>query len=147
MMAKGSAFLDTVGTLVAGLLFGFGLAVSTMIRPESVLDFLSFDDLGLLLVLFSAVAINLLVYQMLPRIFDKSLLGGAFQQRPFQLDRSSWFGGVMFGLGWGICGVCLGPAIAGLGAGNLDLLIALAGIFAGALLHGLWAARRQSMST
>lgn len=97
-MAKGSAFLDTVGTLVAGLLFGFGLAVSTMIRPESVLDFLSFDDLGLLLVLFSAVAINLLVYQMLPRIFDKSLLGGAFQQRPFQLIAAAGSVGSCLGL-------------------------------------------------
>ena len=49
---------------------------------------------------------------------------------------------MLFGLGWGICGVCPGPALAGLGAGNSDLLIALAGIFAGAGLHGLWAGRQ-----
>ncbi len=143
-MAKNSVVLDTFGTLSAGLLFGFGLAVSTMIRPESVLEFLSFSDLGLLVVLLSAVGVNLVVYQLLPRFFDKSILGADFQQRPFQLDRSSFLGGVVFGLGWGICGVCPGPAIAGVGAGNFDLLIALAGIFAGALLHGFWVDRTRS---
>ena len=101
-MAKNSVVLDTFGTLSAGLLFGFGLAVSTMIRPESVLEFLSFSDLGLLIVLLSAVGVNLVVYQLLPRFFDKSILGADFQQRPFQLDRSSFLGGVVFGLGWGI---------------------------------------------
>jgi uncharacterized membrane protein YedE/YeeE len=65
--------------LACGILFGFGLSVSTMIRPEVVLDFLLFRDLGLLLV-----------------------LGGA----------------AIFGTGWGLCGVCPGPAIAGLGVGN-----------------------------
>ncbi len=143
-MAQTSSRLDalaTLATLGSGLLFGFGLAWSTMIRPESVLDFLTFADLGLLFVLGSAVGINLLVYQLVPRWLGRTLLGGAFQQRPFTLDRSALLGGILFGIGWGICGVCPGPALAGLGAGNADLLIALAGIFAGALLHGLWAGR------
>ena len=46
-------------------------------------------------------------------------------------------GSLLFGIGWGLCGVCPGPAIAGLGASNLDLLWALAGIAAGALAQGL----------
>lgn len=134
--------LDTLATLGSGLLFGFGLAWATMIRPESVLDFLTLDDLGLLFVLGSAVGINLLVYQLTPRLFKRPLLGTDFQKRPFTLDRTALLGGILFGIGWGICGVCPGPALAGLGAGNAELLIALAGIFAGALLHGLWAGRQ-----
>lgn len=128
-------------TLASGALFGFGLAWSTMIRPESVLGFLVFDDLGLLLVLGAAVGINLLVYQLLPRLRQRSFLGEPFQQRPFSLDGKALAGGVIFGIGWGLCGVCPGPALAAVGAGSGDLLIALAGIFAGALLHGLWAGR------
>jgi uncharacterized membrane protein YedE/YeeE len=130
--------LDFLFTLVSGLLFGFGLSLSTMIRPESVIDFLNFRDLGLLLVLGSAVTINLVTYQLLPRLRQRSLIGDAFQQRPFKLDRSAILGGILFGLGWGICGVCPGPALAGLGAGNTDLLFALVGIFGGALAHGVW---------
>lgn len=142
-MQKRLAHLDSLATLASGLLFGFGLAWSTMIRPESVLAFLTFDDLGLLFVLGSAVGINLLAYQLIPRLCRQSLLGADFQQRPFAMDRSALLGGVLFGIGWGICGVCPGPALAGLGAGNLDLLLALAAIFAGALLHGLWAGAKS----
>lgn len=133
--------LNQIATLASGILFGFGLAWSTMIRPESVLAFLNFRDLGLLLVLGSAVGLNLFVFQLAPRLRQRALLGDTFQQRPFTANPQALAGGVLFGLGWGLCGVCPGPALAGLGAGNGDLLIALAGIFAGAWLQGLWAGR------
>lgn len=141
-------FLDRLATLASGMLFGFGLAWATMIRPESVLAFLTFDDLGLLLVLGCAVGVNLLVFQLLPRFRARALLGGEFETRPFQINRQALCGGVLFGLGWGICGVCPGPALAGVGAGlvagNGDLLVVLAGILLGALLHGLWADRASN---
>ncbi len=134
--------LAAMATVFAGLLFGFGLATATMIRPESVIAFLQFDDLGLLLVLGSAVMINLAVYQLAPRLMKQPLLATSFAVRPFAIDKRSFTGAVMFGAGWGVCGVCPGPALAGVGAGSMDLLVALAGIFIGALLHGLWESRR-----
>lgn len=135
--------INTLATLASGLLFGFGLSWSTMIRPESVIAFLNLQDFGLLLVLGSAVGVNLLIFQLLPRFLKKPLFGSSFQPRPFTLDKASLIGGALFGVGWGICGICPGPALAGLGAGNVDLLIALASIFAGAWLHGQWAGRHQ----
>lgn len=138
--ASASRLLDglaTLATLASGAVFGFGLAWSTMVRPESVINFLTFQDFGLLIVLGIAVAINLLAYQVLPRLRSRPALGGAFQRRPFTLDRRAIAGGVLFGVGWGLCGVCPGPALAGIGAGNADLLVAPAAILAGALLHGL----------
>ena len=137
--------LDLIFTLTSGLLFGFGLSWATMIRPESILAFLTFHDLGLLLVLGSAVGVNLLVFQILPRLRTHALLGNDFEKRPFTLDRQSILGGVLFGLGWGLCGVCPGPALAGVGAGlvigRYDLIVALICILIGALLHGLWSDR------
>jgi uncharacterized membrane protein YedE/YeeE len=126
-----------LATLAAGALFGFGLSLAGMVRPEVVLSFLQFQDWGLMLVMGGAVLVVLLAYQRAPRLLARPLLGGHFGQHPSVWNRDTWLGAALFGLGWGLCGVCPGPAIAGLGTGNLDLLWALAGIALGALAQGL----------
>lgn len=132
-----------LAVLAAGVLFGFGLALATMIRPEVVLSFLQWRDWGLMLVMGGAMGLTLLAYRFAPRIWRAPLLGGQFGHHVATLDRDTVLGAAIFGIGWGLCGVCPGPAIAGLGAGNLSLLWALAGIAIGAGLHGVWMDRRQ----
>ena len=126
-----------LATLAAGVLFGFGLSYSTMIRPEVVLSFLRFEDFGLMLVMGGAVVVVALVYKLAPRLLTRPLLGDHFHTHPSAWNRDTAVGAALFGVGWGLCGVCPGPAIAGLGAGNWDLLWALAGITLGALVQGL----------
>jgi uncharacterized protein len=132
-----------LAVLASGALFGFGLALSTMISPEVVLGFLRFRDWGLMLVMGGAVTVTVLAYQLAPRLLRRPVLGDHFAVRPAIMDRDTLVGAALFGIGWGLCGVCPGPAIAGLGTGNWPLLVALAGIFAGAWLQGLWASRRM----
>jgi uncharacterized protein len=126
-----------LAVLVAGALFGFGLALSSMVRPEVVLGFLRFQDIGLMLVMGGAVVVTLFAYRLVPRSLDKPLLGGYFHWHVSHWNRDTLVGSALFGVGWGLCGVCPGPAIAGLGTGNWGLLWALAGIAAGALAQGL----------
>ena len=126
-----------LATLAAGALFGFGLSFSTMIRPEVVLSFLRFQDFSLMLVMGGAVLVVLLAYKLAPRLLNRPLLDDHFHEHPSVWNRDTAVGAALFGLGWGICGVCPGPAIAGLGAGNWSLLWALAGIALGALVQGL----------
>jgi uncharacterized protein len=126
-----------LAVLASGALFGFGLSLSTMVRPEVVLGFLRFQDLGLMLVMGGAVVVTLLAYRFGPRLLRRPLMGGQFHQHVAVWNRDTWVGAALFGAGWGLCGVCPGPAIAGLGTGNADLLWALAGIALGALLQGL----------
>lgn len=133
-----------LAVLVSGILFGFGLAVSAMVSPEVVLSFLRFQDWGLMLVMGGAMGVTLLAYQLAPWLWSRPWLGDHFSVRPSVLDRDTVLGAAIFGVGWGICGVCPGPAIAGLGTGNAVMLIALAAIALGAYLQGLWASRRKS---
>jgi len=112
--------LRMLATLAAGALFGFGLSYATMIRPEVVLSFLRFEDFGLM-----------------PRLLARPLLGDSFHKHPSVWNRDTLFGSALFGVGWGLCGVCPGSAIAALGAGNWSLLWALGGIALGALAQGL----------
>ena len=126
-----------LAVLAAGVLFGFGLALSTMVQPEVVLSFLRFTDFGLMLVMGGAVVVTLVAYKLLPRVLKQPLLGGHFHTHVAHLNRDTVQGAAIFGIGWGLCGVCPGPAIAGLGTGNWALLWALGGIALGALVQGL----------
>ncbi len=131
-----------LAVLAGGILFGFGLAWSTMIRPEVVLSFLRFQDFGLLLVLGGAVVVTALVYFIAPRLMRRPLFEPAFGRHPSELNAGTLGGAALFGIGWGLAGVCPGPAIAGLGAGNWPLLLSVAGMFAGAWVHGWLQSRR-----
>ena len=89
------------------------------------------------------VTVTLLAYKLLPRLLKQPLLGGSFGVHPSAWNRDTLRGAALFGIGWGLTGVCPGPAIAGLGAGNFSLLWAVAGIALGALAQG-WRADRQA---
>lgn len=138
------SILQSLAVLLAGVLFGFGLALSTMVSPEVVLSFLRFRDWGLMLVMGGAVAVALLAYQLAPRWMHKPLLADRFEPHRLEAMRPTLVGAALFGVGWGLCGVCPGPAIASLGVGNWPTLYALAGLLAGAWLQGLVADRARS---
>lgn len=131
MSARALAFVA-----VSGALFGFGLALSTMVRPEVVIDFLLWRDMGLLLVLGGAVAVTFFAYRFLPRLVRKPWIGDAFGKHASEMSARTLVGAALFGIGWGLSGVCPGPAIAGLGVGNWPLVFALAGLAAGAFVQG-----------
>ncbi|MBC8022526.1 MAG: YeeE/YedE family protein [Burkholderiales bacterium] len=121
---------------VAGALFGFGLALSTMVQPEVVIAFLLWRDMGLALVLGGAIAVTFVAYRWLPRWMGKPWTAETFGKHPSDLSSRTLAGAAIFGVGWGLCGVCPGPAIAGMGVGNWPLAFALAGLAAGAYVQG-----------
>lgn len=130
---KGLALLFV---LAGGLTAGYGLSLSTMVRPEVILDFLRFDDLGLLLVMGGGVLVAFIVFQLAPRLMKKPVAAERFGVHFSVLNARTLIGAAIFGIGWGICGVCPGPAIAGLGSANWPLALALVGMLAGAYVQG-----------
>lgn len=128
--------------LASGALFGFGLALSTMVKPEVVLAFLELRDIGLLLVLGGAVAVTFIAYRLAPKILAKPFAGPAFLKHPSEMSARTLGGAALFGIGWGLSGVCPGPAIAGLGVGNWPVAAALAGMVAGAYVQGRFFSER-----
>lgn len=128
-------------TLLAGVLFGYGLSYATMISPDVVLSFLRLQDFGLMLVMGGAVLVTALAYQLIPRFVHHPLWDDHFHSHPSVWNRDTAVGAALFGVGWGVCGVCPGPALAALGAAHWDLLWAVGGIALGALVQGLRADR------
>lgn len=128
--------------LFCGMLFGLGLLVSDMANPAKVihfLDVLGFWDPSLLLVMLAALLV-LIAPMVWARKQARSLL-----QLPMQLpskreiDADLIVGSLLFGIGWGLIGLCPGPAVVLLGLGNTDALY-----FVCAMLLGMAFRHRQT---
>ncbi|MFB6106204.1 MAG: YeeE/YedE family protein [Halobacteriaceae archaeon] len=135
MSERSPAFLAVV--VLGGLLFGFGLGYSQMARPEVVLAFLQLRDLGLLFVMGGAAVVTGVTFAVMStRDVRAPLTGRAYGRRLKTMDRKVPVGGAIFGVGWGLSGICPGAAYASLGVGNLPILWALGGMFLGAYAQG-----------
>ena len=129
-----------VSALVAGALFGLGLAMSGMTDARIVLGFLdvagAFDP-TLMFVLAGAVATTALLFTPILRR-GHPLFACAFQVSNLKhIDARLLTGAALFGIGGGMAGYCPGPALAGLGAGSLESLWFVPAMLAGSLLHRL----------
>lgn len=124
----------SVAALFAGLLFGFGLAVSQMINPDKIISFLNVSgdwDPSLALVLFAAVTINFLGLRLAARR-TRPIVSDVFQiPTRRDLDSRLIVGAAVFGVGWGLAGYCPGPALAALTIGTWEPIVFLAAMFVG----------------
>lgn len=126
--------------LASGALFGVGLALAGMTRPEKVVGFLSFFrdwDPSLMFVMMGAIAVHTTVWRMVKRR-PSPLLGGRFLVPTRRdLDARLLVGAAIFGVGWGLGGYCPGPGLASLATGAPAVLA-----FVVAMLVGNFAAAR-----
>jgi uncharacterized membrane protein YedE/YeeE len=128
-------------TLVAGLcgvVFGAGLAISGMTNPAKVQAFLDVFgpwDPTLAFVMGGALAVSAAGYR-LTRRRERAWLGDAFAiPARRDLDASLVAGAALFGVGWGLVGLCPGPALANLFRGSSEVALFVAAMLAGMLLH------------
>ena len=128
--------LKHVFVFIGGLFFGFGLAFGGMSKQEIVLSFLQLKDWGLLLLLGGSALVTAITINLIPKLLKKPILGGEFKKRTRTLTKRTVIGAIIFGVGWGISGLCPGSAMASLGIGNLPSLIGIAGMFVGAYIMG-----------
>lgn len=129
---------DILPGFLVGLIFGAGLALSEMVNPERVLAFLDVAgnwDPTLALVLGGALTPSAMAYAVVRRM-DRPLLEAQFRiPESRELNSKLLAGGALFGAGWGLVGLCPGPAIAGLALGRWELWLFAAAMLAGMLLH------------
>ena len=100
--------------LAGGIIFGFGLAYSGMTKQEIVLSFLQLKDLGLLFVMGGAALVTFIAINILAKLIKNPPFGTTYAPRRLPLSRNVIIGAVIFGVGWGLSGLCPGSAIASL---------------------------------
>lgn len=123
--------------LLAGLVFGSGIAVSGMINPAKVLNFFDLAgswDPSLAFVMGGALIVTAVGYRLVLRL-PRPLLDEAFHlPTARRIDLPLVSGAAVFGIGWGITGFCPGGALPALGLGQPSALIFVASMFAGIAL-------------
>jgi uncharacterized protein len=123
-----------LSALFSGLLFGFGLTVSQMVNPEKVLDFLDVAgrwDASLALVMGGALLVAGLLQNVLFKREVPLLETRFYRPAATEPDKNLLTGAAIFGIGWGLAGLCPGPALAGLTSGILEIYIFILAMFAG----------------
>jgi len=138
-----------LASLLAGLVFGFGLALSGMTHPEKVLNFLDVSgawDASLLFVLGGAVGVTLLSFRFILRLSKPVLAERFIITKETHIDRQIIIGAMLFGIGWGISGYCPGPAVALLAAPNWELLAFLPAAILGAVAEKYFELRSQKQA-
>lgn len=121
---------------LGGVLFGFGLALGGMSRPEIVLSFLQLKDYGLVLLMGSATLTTFFAINIVPKLIEKPVLGNEYKPRVRLLSRNTILGAIIFGIGWGLSGLCPGAALSSLGIGNFPVALGILSMFIGAYAMG-----------
>jgi len=134
-------------SLVCGFLFGCGLTVSGMIQPVKVLGFLDVFgirsgawDPSLAVVMATGLAVAGLGYAIVgrrPPIFEKENLW----PKKTGIDPPLLSGALLFGVGWGLVGLCPGPAVVNLATLSGPVVVFVIAMGIGMLVHDLWPVR------
>lgn len=129
-----------LAAFAAGLTFGLGLILAGMANPAKIIGFLDLAgawDPSLGLVMGGALMVGLFAFP-LARRRGRSLLGEAIRLPVARaIDRPLVLGGLIFGIGWGLAGICPGPGLVLLGAGLPQGLVFVAAMLAGMTLFEL----------
>lgn len=120
--------------LASGLVFGAGLVLSGMTRPQKVIAFLDVSgswDPSLAFVMAGALGVSALAFRW-SRRRAAPLSAASFSiasQQP--LDTPLVAGAALFGIGWGLSGYCPGPSVVSLASGGVGILVFTAAVVAG----------------
>jgi len=142
--------MRTLASLVCGFVFGWGLFLSGMLLPTKVLGFLDFFaipsggwDPSLAVVMAVALAVTGIGYALAR---PRSPVFAPSNQWPTQtaIDTPLVAGSVLFGVGWGLVGLCPGPAIENLATLSPGVIAFVIAMVIGMAVHDVWLARNSA---
>lgn len=123
-----------ITALLAGLIFGLGLILAGMADPAKVLAFLDITgawDPSLALVMGGAIAVGSVAFAVAGRR-NRSYLGLPMHLPTARvIDKRLVLGSLAFGIGWGMAGICPGPALVLLGTGSSKGIVFVAAMLLG----------------
>ncbi len=136
--------MPLLASFICGFVFGCGLTISGMTQPTKVLGFLDLFgipsgawDPSLAVVMAAGLAVAGIGYALTgarPPFFDTKNR----QPTKTDIDRPLLSGAVLFGIDWGLVGLCPGPAIVNLSTLSMPVIVFVTAMATGMLAHDLW---------
>src|SRR5438552_13357038 len=134
-----------IAPFICGLIFGAGLLISGMVQPTKVLGFLDIFgawDPSLAVVMAAALAVAAPGF-MLARNRPRPVLAGQyFWPIKSGIDTPLVLGAGLFGIGWGLVGLCPGPALESLATLSPGVVVFVVAMAVGMVVHDIWQASR-----
>lgn len=138
--------MKNIFAFLFGSLFALGLMISGMSNPAKVLGFLDIFgqwDISLMFVMIGAIAVTIIPFQKAIR-HPKTLFGEKITlPANTQIDKKLVIGAILFGMGWGIAGVCPAPAITLIGLGYSEIWYFIMAMLFGMFIHYVWVERSE----
>jgi uncharacterized membrane protein YedE/YeeE len=130
-----------LASLACGFIFGLGLLISGLVDPAKVLGFL--DILGawdpsLAVVMAAALAVSYIGFRIARQRPHPLLAPGSLWPTKADIDRPLLLGSALFGAGWGLVGLCPGPALENLATLSPPVIAFVAAMAAGMVAHDVW---------
>ena len=126
--------MNKIVSLLCGIIFGIGLVISEMINPAKVLGFLNIFkewDPSLALVMIGALFVSTPMFHLFKNK-NKPVFASNFSiPTNKKLDNKLIIGSIFFGAGWGLIGLCPGPAITSIALFNMSSAIFVLAMFSG----------------
>jgi len=132
--------MKNLWAFVFGGIFSVGLMVSGMSNPKKVLDFLDLFgqwDPSLAFVMLGAIAVTFIPFQKaVHQQAPKTVYGDAIDlPKNNKIDSKLVTGSLIFGIGWGIAGICPAPSLTLIGLGYYQAIYFIAAMMIGMLIH------------
>jgi hypothetical protein len=138
-----------LASFICGLIFGLGLLISGMTQPPIVLGFLDVFgrwDPTLAFVMAGALAVSAAGFALARRRPRPLLAATHLWPSRTDIDRPLVIGSILFGVGWGLVGLCPGPALENLASLSPKVIVFVIAMGLGMIAKDVWE-RRASAST
>ena len=138
-----------LASFVCGLVFGAGLLISGMNQPEKVLGFLDIFgawDATLAFVMAGAVAVSAIGFALARRSATPVFAPRFSWPERRDIDAPLVAGAVLFGIGWGLVGICPGPALVNLAGFSQPIVVFVVTMVLGMLGYETWQRRNVRRS-
>ena len=134
-----------VAASICGLVFGWGLLISGMVQPAKVLAFLDIFgswDPSLAVVMASALVVSSAGFALAKKREQPLFAAQSLWPTRTDIDHRLVIGSLLFGIGWGLVGLCPGPALANLTSSSPRVILFVIAMAAGMALNNFWQMRQ-----